>query len=247
MMLQINFRELSDDFDRDVIEEALNTALEQEGLGQANGCGGSVDGSSCDISVEVADIERGLQVVRQVLIPMRIAPSTTIDEVNDNYTIRAVHPVFTDGCSPGMNPPQGKGPPPTTLRLVRREPAGHVTPAEPSMRSSPDAVAMLRAEYKQIKANRARWRVLSLLFGGTGILLILLVDPKKAPSFLIIAALVMFGLGLMFSGKFKGRSIWWGFTALGRIRLIRRVAEPDLLKARLEELKRKLEAHGEKV
>ena len=61
------------------------------------------------------------------------------------------------------------------------------------------------------------------------------------------AALVMFGLGLMYSGKFKGRGLWWGFTALGHISLIRRVSEPDLLKKRLEELKRTLEAHGEKV
>ena len=58
-----------------------------------------------------------------------------------------------------------------------------------------------------------------------------------------IPALVMFGLGLMCSGKAKGRGWWWGFTALRQVSLIRRAAEPDLLKARLEELKRTLEAH----
>jgi hypothetical protein len=141
---------------------------------------------------------------------------------------------------------QATRPSPPTLRLARRETTDHTEPAGLPVPFSPDELALMRAEYQSIKTRRVIWSVLSLLFGGTGVLLILLVDPKKAPVSLTISALVMFGLGLMFSGKFKGRGLWWGFTALGRISLIRRATEPDLLKKRLEELKRTLEAHGEK-
>jgi hypothetical protein len=97
MMLQINFRDVSEDFDRDLVEEALDAALEQEGLGQATGGGSFVDGSGCDISVDVSDVERGLYVVRQVLAQMQISPSTTIDEFNEDFTSRVVHPLYTDG------------------------------------------------------------------------------------------------------------------------------------------------------
>jgi hypothetical protein len=113
----------------------------------------------------------------------------------------------------------------------------------------------MRAEYRRIRADRVRWRFLSLVLGGSGILLLLFVVPPhddhrpfdEKKTVLAMMSLVLFGLGLMYSGKFKGRGPWWGFTALGRIRLIRRAAEPDLLKARLDELRRTLEAHGEKV
>ena len=148
---------------------------------------------------------------------------------------------------PGSSPSQDNHPPPIPLRLAAGEPSDQAPPIVPQVRVSTEDLASMRAEYRRIKADRAKWRVLSLVFGGSGILLILLVDPNKAPTFLIIAALVMFALGMMFSGKFKGRGLWWGFTAFGRIHLIRRAMEPDLLKARLEELRRTLEALGEKL
>ena len=108
----------------------------------------------------------------------------------------------------------------------------------------------MHEEYRRIKTDRLRWRFLSLLLGGAGILLILFVVPRDDSHFdekTAGLALFLFGLGLVYSGKFKGRGPWWGFSGLTRVGLIRRAKEPDLLKARLEELKRTLEAHGESV
>jgi hypothetical protein len=146
-------------------------------------------------------------------------------------------------------------PAPPRLRLTRREVAGDPPPVLDPSSLTPEMVAALRAEYHRLKAARVVWQVLSLVLGGGGIAIILFIVPGKddrrpfgeKESYLAILALVMFGLGLLFAGKAKGRGLFWGFTALGRISLFRRAAEKDLLAARLEELKRTLEAHGEKI
>ena len=145
------------------------------------------------------------------------------------------------------SPPTGSPPSHGPLRLSTRASVVQMTPAASPVLRAPDEIAALRAEYRRIKAERLKWRLLSLGLGGGGVLMILLVDPHEASAALLFTALVMFALGLMFAGKFKGRSLWWGFTALGRVRLFQRATEPDFLKERLEEIRKAIEAKGERV
>ena len=126
-------------------------------------------------------------------------------------------------------------------------------------RFSPEAIASMRTEYRRIKSDRFRWRILSLGFGGGGLLLGLWVFPRferphlsnqeqNLTTFAALAGMVMLGLGLSFAAKFKGRSQAWGLTAMfSRVGLIRKATESDPLKQRLNELKRMLESHGEKL
>lgn len=97
MKLQINFKKTGRNFDRDEIEEALDDALTEAELGEVTGGGAFLDGSGCDITVDVNDAARGLEVVRQVLVEMQVPSSTTIDECDDSMTTVAVHPVYVNG------------------------------------------------------------------------------------------------------------------------------------------------------
>jgi hypothetical protein len=61
---------------RDEIEDPLNEALQQAGLGEVTG-GGSGMGVA-NIDIEVTDPKRGLSLIREVLCKLGVAPSTII-------------------------------------------------------------------------------------------------------------------------------------------------------------------------
>ncbi len=62
--------------DRHAIEDELEEALGE--LGEITGGGTAVDLSECDISLDVIDLEKGLQLLRKVLTRLKVAKSTVI-------------------------------------------------------------------------------------------------------------------------------------------------------------------------
>src|SRR5262245_46991837 len=124
-------------------------------------------------------------------------------------------------------------------------------------RLSTDAISAMLAEYRHITASRRKWRILSLVFGAGGLVLLLLAVPtfdrpnlsdtqRTRAAISSFGGAVLLGLGLAFSAKYKGRGLAWGLSAIG-IRSFRRASETDLLEQRLAEMKRTLEAHGIRV
>lgn len=83
---------LSRDFEfggRDEVEEPLEEALQDAGLGEV--VGGGTGKESSNIDVEVRDAAAGLALVRKVLRDLGVARSTTINErVGDLVLLRAV-------------------------------------------------------------------------------------------------------------------------------------------------------------
>jgi len=74
---------------RDEIEDPLDDALQQTGLGEVTG-GGSGMGRTI-IDVEVSDPQRGLSLIREVLQRLGVAPSTYIKQHEPE---KRRHPVF---------------------------------------------------------------------------------------------------------------------------------------------------------
>jgi hypothetical protein len=82
----------SEDFQfggRDEIEDPLDEALQEAGLGEVTG-GGSGMGRS-NIDVEVTDPQRGLALIREVLQHLAVAPSTVIKQ---HSPVEMRHPVY---------------------------------------------------------------------------------------------------------------------------------------------------------
>ena len=74
---------------RDEIEDPLDEALQQAGLGEVTGGG---TGMGCaNIDVEVTDSQRGLTLIRQVLQRLAVAPSTVIQQYSPE---EISHPVY---------------------------------------------------------------------------------------------------------------------------------------------------------
>ena len=90
--LAVNFRPGMDPADRGYFEEELAEALEQQVLGDVIGGGSAMDGSFCDISIDVADISAGLRLIREVLRRCE-APETTVIIAGDESQ-RVEHRVY---------------------------------------------------------------------------------------------------------------------------------------------------------
>lgn len=74
---------------RDEVEDPLDEALQQAGLGEITG-GGS--GMGCaNIDVEVTDAKRGLALIRQVLRDLEVAPSTVIQQYSPEEISHSVY------------------------------------------------------------------------------------------------------------------------------------------------------------
>lgn len=74
---------------RDEIEDPLEEALASSGLGEVTG-GGSGLGSA-NIDVEVVDLSRGLQLIKQVLRGLNVGPSTVINQYEPQETVHRVY------------------------------------------------------------------------------------------------------------------------------------------------------------
>lgn len=61
---------------RDEVEDPLDEALREKGLGEVTGGGGGL--GACNIDVEVTDAKRGLALIRKVLRKLEVAASTRI-------------------------------------------------------------------------------------------------------------------------------------------------------------------------
>jgi hypothetical protein len=82
------FRELGEDVSgRSYYEDELDEELERLGLGQVVGGGTWLDGSGCDIDIEVRDPEAGLRVIREVLRRLDAPPSTRIRGGGVEYAV----------------------------------------------------------------------------------------------------------------------------------------------------------------
>ena len=89
---EILFQSAEFQFDgRDVVEDALEEALESEDLGEVSG-GGSGMGIT-NIDVEVTDAIRGLSVIRKVLHDLGVARSTVIAQYQPD---KVHHRVYED-------------------------------------------------------------------------------------------------------------------------------------------------------
>jgi hypothetical protein len=76
---------------RDEIEDPLDDALRQAGIGEVTG-GGTGMGIA-NIDVEVRDVQAGLALVRRVLQALGVARSTVIKQYDP---VRAEHQVYED-------------------------------------------------------------------------------------------------------------------------------------------------------
>lgn len=80
--------------DRWIYEDALSQALEEKELGEVNGGGTALDGSFCDIAIDLADLKTGMQLVREVLKKCN-APETTVIVTSSSDGSQPVeHPVY---------------------------------------------------------------------------------------------------------------------------------------------------------
>lgn len=73
--------------DRDEIEQTLDAELAEAALGEVTGAGSVINGPTLGLSnidVEVNDLEAGLQMVRDILKALEVAPSTVIHLRADN-------------------------------------------------------------------------------------------------------------------------------------------------------------------
>lgn len=77
---------------RGVIEDEIEVALEETGLGEVVGAGAALDGSFWDISIEVNDLEKGLAMLQKVLSDLKVPKSTVITLHNEDTMIQ--YPVY---------------------------------------------------------------------------------------------------------------------------------------------------------
>src|SRR5262245_54587615 len=87
--LTILFRPAIQPLDRSCFENEVQQALEDKGL--VCGGGTAMDGEFSDISVAVADLDKGLRLIREVLRRCQ-APQGTV--IISGETERAEHPVY---------------------------------------------------------------------------------------------------------------------------------------------------------
>lgn len=88
--LEIVFQNSDFTFDgRDQIEDPLDEALAEAGLGEVTGGGGSAGESNID--VEVTHLADGLAVIRRVLRGLGVAPSTVINQYEPERVLHRVY------------------------------------------------------------------------------------------------------------------------------------------------------------
>jgi hypothetical protein len=82
VFLVVNFYTPMMPFDRHDIEDAIEGALAQEGLGEVTGGGGFIgtveSGPQCNIDLEVSDVAQAVAVIRQVLQQLKVDSRTEI-------------------------------------------------------------------------------------------------------------------------------------------------------------------------
>lgn len=92
IFLEIVFQNRDCDFNvRDAAEEALLIALPQASVGEVTGGGGG--GGKGNVDIEVSDLKRGLEIVRQTLKAIKAPASTVINQYSPD---RVVHRVYDE-------------------------------------------------------------------------------------------------------------------------------------------------------
>lgn len=77
--------------ERGAIEDDLEEILQERNLGEVWGAGAATDGSFCDMSIVVSDLQEGLRVVRSVLRNYQVPPSTVINYHGPQLVTYAVY------------------------------------------------------------------------------------------------------------------------------------------------------------
>jgi hypothetical protein len=72
---------------RSYYEDEIEEELERLGIGEVVGGGTWMDGSGCNISVEVSDPEAGLSLIREVLRRLDAPASTKIHCESKEYSV----------------------------------------------------------------------------------------------------------------------------------------------------------------
>jgi hypothetical protein len=84
--LEIVFKNADFPFDgRDAVEDPLADALEEAGIGEVTGGGGGSE--TCNIDVEVTDLEKGLEIIRQTLRELGCPASTEIHQHQPQHIV----------------------------------------------------------------------------------------------------------------------------------------------------------------
>jgi hypothetical protein len=86
IFLEIVFKNADFPFEgRDEVEDPLFDALEEAAVGEVTGGGGGSE--TCNIDVEVTDLQRGLEVIRTTLRGLGCPASTEIHQHQPQHTI----------------------------------------------------------------------------------------------------------------------------------------------------------------
>jgi hypothetical protein len=64
--------------DRGAIEDDLEKVLQDRQLGEVWGAGAATDGSFCDLSILVSDLDEGVELVREILQRYQVPRSTKL-------------------------------------------------------------------------------------------------------------------------------------------------------------------------
>ena len=90
--ITVMFRPAMQPLDRGDYEDEIEDALEELNLGEVIGGGTAMDGTFCDISVCVSNLEEGIRVIREVLQRCEAPESTIL--MTGGPDDRVEHPVY---------------------------------------------------------------------------------------------------------------------------------------------------------
>ena len=90
IFLEVVFQSMDFNFEsRDEIEDPLEEALQNAGLGEVTGAGSGA--GIINIDIEVNDFENGLGLIRHVLRVLGVAASTVINQYHPNKVVHSVY------------------------------------------------------------------------------------------------------------------------------------------------------------
>lgn len=89
IFLEVVFLNVDFPFDgRDAVEDPLSDALEQASLGEVTG--GGCGSETCNVDIEVVDLERGLSLIRSTLLGLGCPNSTVINQYQPTHVVHSL-------------------------------------------------------------------------------------------------------------------------------------------------------------